>query len=54
MSDVRDVLRGLRRSPLFVLAAALTLALGIGASVTVYALIDAVLFRSISRYEPDR
>ena len=36
------------------LVAALTLALGIGANVSVYALIDAVLFRPITEDEPDR
>ena len=54
MTDLRHVLRGLRRSPGFVAAAVFTLAIGIAANVTVYALIDAVLFRPLSTHEPDR
>jgi predicted permease len=54
LTDLRHVIRGLRRSPGFVAAAVLTLAVGIAANVTVYALIDAVLFRPMSTFEPDR
>jgi predicted permease len=54
MTDLRHVLRGLRRSPGFVVAAVATLAIGIAANVTVYALIDAVLFRPLSTFEPER
>jgi len=54
MTELRHVIRMLRRSPGFVLAAALTLALGIGAGVTVFALIDGVLFRPLSNFESDR
>ena len=54
MTDLRHVLRGLRRSPGFAAAAIVTLAIGIAANVTVYALIDAVLFRPLSTFEPDR
>ena len=42
MTDLRHVLRGLCRSPGFVAAAIVTLAVGIAANVTVYALIGAV------------
>jgi hypothetical protein len=35
--------RGLRRSPLFVVIAVLTLALGIGASTAIFTLIDQVV-----------
>jgi predicted permease len=54
MTDLRHVLRGLRRSPGFVAAAVLTLSIGIAANLTVYALIDAVLFRPLSAFEPER
>jgi len=54
VTDLRLVIRGLRRSPGFVAAAVFTLAVGIAANVTVYALIDAVLFRPLSTFEPDR
>lgn len=54
MTDLRHVLRGLLRSPGFVIAAVATLAIGIAANVTAYALIDAVLFRPLSTFEPDR
>ncbi len=54
MTDLRHALRGLARSPGFALAATLTLAIGMAANVSVYALIDAVLFRPISSFEPER
>jgi predicted permease len=54
LTDLRHVLRGLRRSPGFVAAAVFTLAVGIAANVTVYALIDAILFRPLSTFEPHR
>ena len=54
MTDLRHVLRGLARAPGFAAVAVLTLAVGIAANVTVYALVDAVLFRPLSAFEPDR
>ena len=54
MTDLRQAVRGLIRSPGFALVAAFTLAVGIAANISVYALIDAVLFRPLSRFEPDR
>jgi predicted permease len=54
MTDLAHAARGLRRSPGFALVAAFTLAVGIAANVSVYALIDAVLFRPLSRVEPER
>jgi predicted permease len=46
-SDVRDALRQLRRQPLFTLTAAFSLALGIGAPATIFALANGLLFRPL-------
>jgi len=54
MTDLRHVLRALQRAPGFVLTAALTLSIGIGAAVTVFALVEGVLFRPLSTFEPER
>ena len=52
--DVRYALRGWLRRPGFVLVAALTLALGIGANTVMFTVADAVLFRPLPHEEPDR
>ena len=46
-SDTRAGIRALARTPGFTAAAILTLALGVGISTAIYALIDAVLFRPL-------
>ena len=46
--------RQLRRSPVFAAATILPLALGIGAVVTVFSLVDAVVLRKLPVQEPDR
>ena len=43
--DLRHAIRGLRRQPAFSLAAMLTLALGLGLAIGLFAIVDAVLLR---------
>jgi predicted permease len=54
LQDVRFALRTLRKNPGYTCAAALTLALGIGANTAIYTIIDAVLLHPIPFAEPDR
>lgn len=52
--DLRYALRTLARHPAFATVAALTLALGIGATTTIFTVVDAVLLRPLPWPEPDR
>ncbi len=55
LDDVRFGVRLLRKSPLFTLTAALSLAIGIGANTTIFSVASALLFRPLPGLgEPDR
>jgi len=51
-TDFRYGLRGLRRSPVFCLAAVLTLGIGIGANTAVFTLLHGLLLRSLPVADP--
>ena len=52
MNDLRIAARGLARRPGFALGVAITLGLGIGATTTVYSVVDGVMIRPLSYDEP--
>ncbi len=54
VQDFRHAFRQLRRARGFAASAALTLALGIGASTAVFAVLDAVVLRPLPFSDPDR
>src|SRR5438132_239951 len=54
MSDFSQALRGLRRSPALVAVAVLSLALGIGANVTVFSVVREMILDDLSARRPER
>ena len=55
LQDLRYAVRLLRRNPLFALTAVLSLAIGIGANTTIFAIANALLFKPPPGVvEPDR
>src|SRR5262245_42974864 len=52
--DIRYALRFLRRTPAFSLAVVLTLGVGIGATTTMFAVIDGLIFRALPYPDSDR
>jgi putative ABC transport system permease protein len=52
--DLAFALRTLRRSPVFAVAAASTIALGIGASTAIFSVTNAVLLRKLPYRAPER
>ena len=54
LTDVRQTLRSLRRSPGFTIAAVITLAVSIGATTAIFSVVDGVLLRPMPFPDPDR
>jgi putative ABC transport system permease protein len=54
LHDLAFAVRTLRRSPVFTAAAALTIAIGIGASTAIFSVTNAVLLRPLPYEDPDR
>ena len=54
LQDTRLALRSIRRQPGFFLIAILTLGIGVGATVSIFTVLDAALFRRVPWAEPER
>ena len=54
LTDLKHALRSLRKSPAFAGIGVLSLALGIGANVTIYSIVREMVLDDISARQPDR
>ena len=52
--DFAQAMRSLRQAPVFVLLAALTLAVGVGATSAIFSVVDGILLRPLPYPEPER
>ncbi|MEP7345252.1 MAG: ABC transporter permease [Gemmatimonadaceae bacterium] len=52
--DIRHAMRGMRRSPAFTLLVIATLALGMGANVAIFSIVNGILLKPLPFEEPDQ